>query len=92
MFCPSILLSLPILIPSTVPHSSSFFQVGTRGQLVADVTSALSLIPAKEIQKQITKILNLMEYALKPPLWSSGQSFQLHIQMSGFDSRRYQIF
>jgi hypothetical protein len=26
------------------------------------------------------------------PLWSSDQSFWLHIQMSGFDSRRYQIF
>jgi hypothetical protein len=27
-----------------------------------------------------------------PPLWSSGQSSCLHIQRSGFDSRRYQIF
>jgi hypothetical protein len=27
-----------------------------------------------------------------PPLWSSGQSFWLQIQRSGFDSRRYQIF
>jgi hypothetical protein len=27
-----------------------------------------------------------------PPLWSSGQSFWLQIQGSGFDSRRYQIF
>jgi hypothetical protein len=26
------------------------------------------------------------------PLWSSGQSSYLHIQRSGFDSRRYQIF
>jgi hypothetical protein len=26
-----------------------------------------------------------------PPLWSSGQSSWLHIQRSGFDSRRYQI-
>jgi hypothetical protein len=28
----------------------------------------------------------------RPPLWSSGQSSWLQIQMSGFDSRRYQIF
>jgi hypothetical protein len=28
----------------------------------------------------------------RPPLWSSGQSSWLHIQRSGLDSRRYQIF
>jgi hypothetical protein len=28
----------------------------------------------------------------RPPLWSSGQSSCLHIQRSGFDSRRCQIF
>jgi hypothetical protein len=28
---------------------------------------------------------------LRPPLWSSGQSFWLQIQRSGFDSLRYQI-
>jgi hypothetical protein len=28
----------------------------------------------------------------RPPLWSSGQSFWLQIQMPGFDYRRYQIF
>jgi hypothetical protein len=28
----------------------------------------------------------------RPPLWSSGQSFWLQMQRSGFDSRRYQIF
>jgi hypothetical protein len=27
-----------------------------------------------------------------PPLWSSGQSSWLQMQMSGFDSRRYHIF
>jgi hypothetical protein len=27
-----------------------------------------------------------------PPLWSSGQSSWLQIQISGFDSRHYQIF
>jgi hypothetical protein len=27
-----------------------------------------------------------------PPLWSSGQSSWLQIQMPGFDSQRYQIF
>jgi hypothetical protein len=29
---------------------------------------------------------------LWPPLWSSGESFWLQIQRSGFDSGRYQIF
>jgi hypothetical protein len=28
----------------------------------------------------------------RPPLWSSGQSFWLLTQRSGFDSQRYQIF
>jgi hypothetical protein len=36
-----------------------------------------------------TSLLYLNE---RPPLWSSGQSSWLQIQMSGFDSRRYQIF
>jgi hypothetical protein len=31
-------------------------------------------------------------YIYIPPLWSSGRSFWLQIQRSGFDSRRYQIF
>jgi hypothetical protein len=39
----------------------------------------------------------LMHYYLnlqivRPPPWSSGQCSWLQIQMSGFDSRRYQIF
>jgi hypothetical protein len=29
---------------------------------------------------------------LRPPLWSSGQSYWLQIQWSGVDSRRYHIF
>jgi hypothetical protein len=29
---------------------------------------------------------------MRQPLWSSGQSSWLHIQWSGFDFRRYQIF
>jgi hypothetical protein len=29
---------------------------------------------------------------LGPPLWSSGQSSRLQIQMFWFDSRRYQVF
>jgi hypothetical protein len=28
----------------------------------------------------------------RPPLWPSGQSSCLQIEMSGFDSRRYQSF
>jgi hypothetical protein len=30
-------------------------------------------------------------YYVWPPLWSSGQSFSLQMQMSGFDPQRYQI-
>jgi hypothetical protein len=30
-------------------------------------------------------------YVRRPSLWSSGQSFRLQIQRSGFDSQRYQI-
>jgi hypothetical protein len=29
---------------------------------------------------------------MRPPLWSSGQSSNLHIQGPGIDFRRYQIF
>jgi hypothetical protein len=36
---------------------------------------------------------NLLPFSgIGPPLWSSGQSFWLQIQRSGFDSRRYLIF
>jgi hypothetical protein len=34
----------------------------------------------------------LIPVAALGPLWSSGQRSWLQIQMSGFDSRRYQIF
>jgi hypothetical protein len=34
----------------------------------------------------------MYELFMRPPLWSSGQSFWLQIQRSGFDSRRHQIF
>jgi hypothetical protein len=35
---------------------------------------------------------NVLQVAAWPPLWSSGQSFWLQIQRSGFDSRRHRIF
>jgi hypothetical protein len=37
-------------------------------------------------------IFGLVIGRLGPSLWSSGQSFWLQIQRSGFDSRRYQIY
>jgi hypothetical protein len=36
--------------------------------------------------------LSFLTYLILPPLWSSGQSFWLQIQRSGFDSRPYQIY
>jgi hypothetical protein len=41
-----------------------------------------------------TLLMNIVdvEQCLRPPLWSSGQSFWLQIQRSWFDSRRFQIF
>jgi hypothetical protein len=38
------------------------------------------------------KIIFFVALNYRPPLWSSGRSSWLHIQSSGFDSRRYQIF
>jgi hypothetical protein len=35
--------------------------------------------------------INVLEHNAGPPLWSSGQSFWLQIQRSGFDSPRLQI-
>jgi hypothetical protein len=43
---------LPVLIPPTAPHSSSSSGAGTRGQLVADVPSGLSLTPKQETKKK----------------------------------------
>jgi hypothetical protein len=44
--------SLPILIPPTVPHSSSsIFKAGTIGQIVADVPSGLGLTPPQGTKK-----------------------------------------
>jgi hypothetical protein len=44
---------LPIPIPLTAPHSSSSsFDAGTIGQLVADVPSGLSLTPPQETKKK----------------------------------------
>jgi hypothetical protein len=50
---------------------------------------------SREIYHKIHNIRVFWTESLKvnrPPLWSSGQSSWLHIQRSGFYSRRYQIF
>jgi hypothetical protein len=45
---------LPILIPSTVPHSSSsIIRAGTVVQLVAHVRSGLSFTPPQETEKRL---------------------------------------
>jgi hypothetical protein len=36
--------------------------------------------------------ITFLSNSIWPPLWSSGQSSWIQTQMSGFDSRRYQIF
>jgi hypothetical protein len=41
---------------------------------------------------RFTLILSLLRLILRPLLWSSGQSSWVQIQMSGFGSRRYEIF
>jgi hypothetical protein len=47
---------LPIFLPPTAPESSSS-GAGTIGQLVADVSSGLSLTPPQENKKEKTKSL-----------------------------------
>jgi hypothetical protein len=47
---------LPILIPPTVPHSSSWSGADTIGQLVADVPSGLSLTPPQEPKTKKRKV------------------------------------
>jgi hypothetical protein len=47
---------LPILIPSTAPHSSLSSGAGTIGQIVADVPSGLSLTVPKENNKQNVQV------------------------------------
>jgi hypothetical protein len=51
------------------------------------------LIFSSTIDSQVCEsILQTWSCEVRPPLWSSGQSSRLQIQMSGFDSRCYQIF
>jgi hypothetical protein len=39
-----------------------------------------------------TLLNNYLLSPIRPPQWSSGQSFWLQVQRSGLDSRRYHIF
>jgi hypothetical protein len=56
----------------------------------------LNLIKENETKVGFCAIKLVLSFDLfspcRPPLWSSGQSSWLQIQMSGFDSRRYQIY
>jgi hypothetical protein len=63
------------------------------------ITSPTSGSLSVDIVRSRTKATELQLYAFslshafsRPPLWSSGRSFWLQIQKSGFDSRCYQIF
>jgi hypothetical protein len=56
---------LPVLIPSTAPHSSSssssssIIRAGTIGHIVADVLSGLSLTQPQEAKKKKTKVFRI---------------------------------
>jgi hypothetical protein len=52
------------------------------------VGSAFRLYASVSTRPRIAAAVSLK----RPPLWSTGQSSWLQIQMSGFDSRRYKIF
>jgi hypothetical protein len=56
-----------------------------------------SSCPQHSLKVPLLKLMCPLKYVLNRenrglPLWSSGQTFSLQIQSSGFDSRRYQIF
>jgi hypothetical protein len=52
-FLPVLRFPLPVLIPPTAPHSS-ISGAGTIGQLVADISSGLSLTPPQDNKKKYT--------------------------------------
>jgi hypothetical protein len=54
----------------------------------ANLTAASTTQKLRVVQNKIIRRI----YDERAPLWSSGQSFWLQIQRSGFDSRHYQIF
>jgi hypothetical protein len=61
--------------------------------LIAALSQGRNWGSNKEVQN-LCCLLNIVRLCkLKQlPLWSTGQSYWLQIQRSGFDSRRYQIF
>jgi hypothetical protein len=59
-FSPSISVPIPILIPPTVPRSSSHTIRGWYSdQIVADVPSRLSLTPPQETKRKLTKLVDV---------------------------------
>jgi len=83
---------------SSVKNSWSFRYVITLYQLLTLHSDSLIFLffgGGRGIRRNLSCDLFRFSYVLLsfwPPLWSSGQSFWLQIQRSGFDSRRYQIF
>jgi hypothetical protein len=70
---------LTILIPPTVPQSSSCsIRGGTIGQLVADVPSGLSLTPPQETTKKLTKA-SALERKLKELIVTNFDSLSLYV-------------
>jgi hypothetical protein len=72
-------------LPSTPPPSTVLFQNSNRLNISAIQLQSLSLSLSIASEIFVTTRLE------RPPLWSSGQSSWLQIQISGLDSRRYQI-
>jgi hypothetical protein len=62
-------------------------------QAVASRYADIAILRLLEISGLFTNVVNTYCLCfLRPPLWSSGQSFWLQIQKSGFYSRRHHIF
>jgi hypothetical protein len=94
-------LSFPCQSPQRLLHTRHPSSgPGTILQIIADVLSDLSLAPTQETENRYGSGLSTREQNSRKSmeifsvvyLWSRGQSSRLHIQRSGFDSRRYQIF
>jgi hypothetical protein len=104
---PLVLTALPLWhIPSSVNASHStltsfllctfysfrLFFFSFVGFFIPAVTAVLYCLISNIIAGSKTYIYFLRDNYRWPPLWSSGQSFWLQIQRSGFDSRHFQIF
>jgi hypothetical protein len=65
---------------------------GAANQTVFDSIKIKKVLLICKYRKVANKKLYFYVCENRPSLWSSGQSSLLQIQISGFDSRRFQIF